>query len=145
MSDRVRRYLSEIGRRGGTRSRRTLTPEQARAMVVSREAKRAVREFEHSPLGAPGSELPGVEIVRTGLRDLARREPTIDALLVSIASPRLRQLGIRVPEVLPEPEDALFDRLEDMHGDGAHSRYNALIRRMVSFARAAAIGKRTHA
>jgi hypothetical protein len=29
-----------------------------------------------------------------------------------------------------------------MHGDGAHSRYNALIRRMVSFARAAAVAGR---
>jgi hypothetical protein len=44
-----------------------------------------------------------------------------------------------IREGLPHPEDALFDRLEETHGDGAHSRYNALIRRMVSFARAAAI------
>ena len=67
----------------------------------------------------------------------------MNALLVSIAAPRLRQLGIRVPEGLPHPEEALFDRLEEMHGDGAHSRYNALIRRMVSFSRAATIAERS--
>ena len=145
MSDPVSRYLSEIGRRGGVRSRRTLTAEQARAMVTSREAKRAAHEFEHSPLGAPDSELPGVEIVRAGLRDLARRERTSDAMLVSIASPRLRQIGIRVPEVIPQPEEALFDHLEGLHGAGAHSRYNALIRRIVSFARAAAVARRAYA
>jgi hypothetical protein len=41
----VRNYLAEIGRRGGRRSRRTLTPEQAKAMVKVREARRAFRRF----------------------------------------------------------------------------------------------------
>lgn len=142
MRDPVRQYLADIGRRGGTRSRRALAPEQARAMVARREANRALRDFERSAIGATTSDLPGVEIVREGLRDLARREPSVNALLVSIAAPKLRQIGIRVPEGLPHPEDALFDRLEEMHGDGAHSRYNALIRRMVSFAHAAAVAGR---
>lgn len=145
MNEPVRKYLAEIGRRGGTRSRRALAPEQARAMVARREANRAVREFERSAIGAPSSDIPGVEIIRAGLHDLARREPSVDALLVSIAAPRLRQLGMRVPDGWPNPEDALFDRLEQMYHDGAHSRYNALIRRMVSFARAAAIVQRSHA
>jgi len=145
MNDLVRRHMAEIGRRGGTRSRRALLPEQARAMVVSRETKRAVREFERSELGSTASDLPGVEIIRTGLRALSRRESSIDALLVSIAAPRLRQLGIRVPEGLTNPEEALFDRLEELHGDGAHSRYNALIRRVVSFARAAGVARRSRA
>lgn len=145
MKDTVRQYLSEIGRRGGMRSRRTLLPDQARAMVARREANRALREFERSAIGATTSDLPGVEIIRDGLRDLARREPSINAMLVSLAAPRLRQLGIRVHEGLAYPEEALFDRLEEMHGDGAHSRYNALIRRVVSFSRAAAIANRSHA
>jgi hypothetical protein len=145
MNDLVRRHMAEIGRRGGTRSRRALSPAQARAMVVSREAKRAVREFERSTLGSSASDLPGVEIVRTGLRDLSRRESSIDALLVSIAAPRLRQLGVRVPEGLANPEEALFDRLVERYGDGAHSRYNALIRQVVSFARAAALARRSNA
>lgn len=43
--DEVRRYLAEIGARGGRRSRRTLTPEDAREMVRVREARRAFRKF----------------------------------------------------------------------------------------------------
>jgi len=41
----TRRYLSEIGRRGGRASRRSLTTEQARAMVRLREARRSYRRF----------------------------------------------------------------------------------------------------
>jgi hypothetical protein len=45
MSERIRRYLSQIGRRGGRKSRRTLDSETARNMVRLREAKRAYRRF----------------------------------------------------------------------------------------------------
>ena len=38
---KVREYLAEIGRRGGTNSRRELSRSHARQMVVIREAKRA--------------------------------------------------------------------------------------------------------
>jgi hypothetical protein len=41
----IHRYLAEIGARGGRRSRRTLDPETARAMVRVREARRAFRRF----------------------------------------------------------------------------------------------------
>lgn len=41
----IRSYLSEIGRRGGRKSRRRLSSEDARDMVRVREAKRAFREF----------------------------------------------------------------------------------------------------
>ena len=41
----IRRYLAEIGARGGRKSRRTLTPEAARAMVRVREARRAFRRY----------------------------------------------------------------------------------------------------
>jgi len=40
VSDEVRKFLSEIGRKGGKKSRRTLTPEQAKKMVEAREKKR---------------------------------------------------------------------------------------------------------
>jgi len=36
----VRKYLAKIGSKGGKKSRRILTPEQARAMVKVREKKR---------------------------------------------------------------------------------------------------------
>ncbi len=41
----LRSYLAEIGRRGGRKSRRTLAPDTARAMVRVREARRAYRRF----------------------------------------------------------------------------------------------------
>lgn len=41
----IRRYLAEIGGRGGRKSRRRLDPETARAMVKVREARRAYRRF----------------------------------------------------------------------------------------------------
>ncbi len=44
----VRRYLQEIGRRGGIKSRRELDPVIARDMVRVREARRAFRQFRAS-------------------------------------------------------------------------------------------------
>ena len=41
----LKRYLAEIGARGGRKSRRALAPETARTMVRVREARRAFRRF----------------------------------------------------------------------------------------------------
>lgn len=41
----IRKYLRQIGRRGGLKSRRTLDAETARDMVRVREARRAFRRF----------------------------------------------------------------------------------------------------
>lgn len=41
----VREYLARIGRKGGKKSRRKLSPEDARDMVRVREARRAFRQF----------------------------------------------------------------------------------------------------
>lgn len=60
------------------------------------------------------------------------------ALLVSIGAPRLRRGGVAVPETtLDEPEHRLYFKLAEEGSDSAHSRYNALIRHLVSFERAA--------
>jgi len=48
MDRRTREYLANIGRLGGMRSRRSLSPEQARQMVRVREARRAYRRFHSS-------------------------------------------------------------------------------------------------
>ena len=45
MDGSIREYLAEIGRRGGRLSRRSLSTEEARAMVRVREARRAYRRF----------------------------------------------------------------------------------------------------
>lgn len=82
--------------------------------------------------------LPGYELVRDGLRDLGAGEETTAALLVSIGAPRLRRAGIEVPPVpYDDPEIRLYLRLSAEHDNAAHSRYNALIRTLVSFERAA--------
>ena len=62
------------------------------------------------------------------------------ALLVAIGAPRLRKLGFDVPEWQGTelPEHVLYLELARAHGNGAHSRYNSLIRRLVSFERALA-------
>jgi hypothetical protein len=86
--------------------------------------------------------LPGADIVSEGLQDLANRRETSAALLVSIGSPRLRLLGWAIPFVFEQPEERLYHRLAAEYGDGAHSRYNALIRQLVSFQRAAASANR---
>lgn len=41
----IAKYMASIGRRGGRKSRRALSPEQARTMVRVREARKAFREF----------------------------------------------------------------------------------------------------
>ncbi|HEX3391610.1 MAG TPA: hypothetical protein VHS55_03525 [Solirubrobacteraceae bacterium] len=82
-------------------------------------------------------DLPGHELVSTGLADLADGRDSEEALLVAMAAPRLRALGLEVPEWGGErPSHRLWEKLSDTDVD-AHSRYNALVRRMVSFARAA--------
>ena len=81
--------------------------------------------------------LPGHELVLRGLEDLAAGIESDEALLVSIGAPRLRQAGIDVPEAFASPEHRLYERLAAEDADAAHSRYNALVRRLVSFERAA--------
>jgi hypothetical protein len=87
--------------------------------------------------------LPGRDLIEAGLRDLLEGRVTIAALLVSIGAPRLRGLGIELPEELPEnPEHRLYALLASDESDSAHSRYNALIRKLVSFERAAECASR---
>lgn len=80
---------------------------------------------------------PGDDLVQEGLRDLRQGIESIPALLVSIGAPRLRRLGLPVPDtVIVCPEMRLYQKLAESDSDGAHSKYNALIRRLVSFERA---------
>jgi hypothetical protein len=75
--------------------------------------------------------------VSAGLRDLAAGRETEASLLVTMAAPRLRALGLDVPATVDQdPSHRLYDMLAVRDGS-AHSRYNALVGRIVSFARAA--------
>lgn len=82
-------------------------------------------------------DLPGSDLIETGIEDLSRGVESIPALLVSIGAPRLCRLGFALPPPIPSPEHRLYLRLQESDPDSAHSRYNALIRRLVSFERAA--------
>jgi hypothetical protein len=87
--------------------------------------------------------LPGNDLIVMGVEDLLHQRHTIPALLVAIGAPKLRSLGLEVPENLPStPEHRLYDLLSDSDPDSAHSKYNALIRRLVSFERAMACVKK---
>jgi len=86
-------------------------------------------------MGTDWHDIPGSALVSSGLEDLRVGKPSAEALLVAIGGPRLRRLGIPVPDI-DEPEHRLYDLLAQHDSDAAHSQYNALIRRLVSFERA---------
>jgi hypothetical protein len=89
-------------------------------------------------MAASFAALPGADLIESGLADLAQNVISAPALLVAIGAPRLRQLGIAVPATVSNPERLLYEWLARDGADGAHSRYNAMIRRLVSFERALA-------
>jgi hypothetical protein len=81
--------------------------------------------------------LPGARLIEQGASDLDAGRESAEALLVSIGAPRLRSVGIEVSMPIASPEHRLYALLAREKGDAAHSAYNALIRRLVSFERAA--------
>lgn len=84
------------------------------------------------------SELPGADLLDAGIRDLRAGVESPEALLVSIARQRLIDAGFAVPDAAEErPAHRLYDLLAADDPNDAHGRYNALLRRIVSFARAA--------
>jgi hypothetical protein len=82
--------------------------------------------------------LPGGDLVMAGLRDLQAGVESIEAALVRIGATNLRAHGFDVPtrDAQPSAEHSLYALLAGRYGNAAHSRYNALLRRLVSFERA---------
>jgi hypothetical protein len=88
--------------------------------------------------------LPGAEIVIAGIADLEAGRESVNASAVQCAAPRLRRAGLNAPSA---PRDipaahALYRQLNNEFGDGAHSRYNAILARVASFAGAAELAQR---
>jgi hypothetical protein len=83
--------------------------------------------------------LPGAEIVLPGLADLKAGRESVNASAVQAAAPRLRRAGVSAPTADGSQPAAhrLYEQLSDQLGDGAHSRYNAILARVASFAGAA--------
>lgn len=88
-------------------------------------------------------DLPGGVTVEQGLADLAAgRTGTVEALLVAVATVRLRELGIEPPAVeLTDPELALYAAL-GVRAEDPYYRYNALLRELDSFLAALADRRR---
>lgn len=90
-------------------------------------------------LSAHLERLPGSELILQGVEDVAAHRSTIAGELVKIGSPRLKACGIKVdvtPEDALDADRRLYRLLATLHGNAAHSQYNALIRQLVSFERA---------
>jgi hypothetical protein len=89
------------------------------------------------------ADLPGADLVASGIADLFAGRDSVPALLVASFATRLRRLGIEIPpHAIEEPETKLYRLIERDLGDGAHARYNALIQRVDSFASSYACAKR---
>lgn len=84
------------------------------------------------------SGLPGEALVREGLADHRAGHCTIASCLIAIARSRFLAAGLLPagsPAFLAEPERQLYRLLRQQGGD-AYSRYNALVRELVSFEQA---------
>lgn len=134
----VREQFRAYGRKGG-QTRALRMPPEARKTVAR---KAAIRRWIQVRFGAASFEaikLPGGEIIDAGLAALAAGEETIEALLVSLAAPRLNREGVPLPrELLPDADIRLYRLLERKSGDLAHARYLAYLRQAASFADACA-------
>lgn len=88
--------------------------------------------------------LPGSEIVLPGIEDLGAGRLTINAMAVQCAATRLSKLGMKAPRAEDGEPAAhrLYEELSEKLGSGAHSRYNAILRRVASFAAAAGRAQR---
>lgn len=83
-------------------------------------------------------KLPGAEIVLPGIDDLRAGRETVNALAVGAAATKLGLSDlVRHAETEEPAAHRLYLRLGDELGNGAHSRYNAILARVASFARAA--------
>jgi hypothetical protein len=83
-------------------------------------------------------DLPGAALIRQGLADFQSARRTIPACLVGISQSRLSRAGL-LPEsaeiLFAEPERQLYALLLEEGGD-AYSRYNSLLRELISFEQA---------
>lgn len=92
----------------------------------------------------PFDQLPGGDLIEQGLSDLGTGIVSVSSLLVQVGSPRLKRLGfaVEIPTILADadfPEHRLYHLLAQEGEDSAHGRYNALIRRLVSFTQAVSV------
>ena len=81
-------------------------------------------------------ELPGGDLILRGIEELATGETGEYGLLVLVASMRLTDLGLKLPQrddIIRPVNIQLYEILQGNYGIGAYSRYNALLRSLSSF------------
>ena len=136
ISQDVQNYLKTIGQKGGKARAKNMAPKarssQARMAVTSRWIKKRFGAELFANLG-----IPGAEIVDAGLKDIATGNlASVNALVVAEGRPRLRFLGVPVPDLpksLCNIRNQLFGILSEEHGDMAYPRFCALLERINSF------------
>jgi hypothetical protein len=82
--------------------------------------------------------LPGEELIRPGLEDLAAGRETAESLLIEIAQTRLREAGVPIPVIPPaalEAELRLYALLGEKYDLEAHYQFDALTQRLDKFCR----------
>lgn len=142
LPEEIRERFRRFGCVGGHRRARRMTPAERRAVARRAAMVRWTRErFGASSFDELG--LPGGDLVDAGLDALASGQVTAEALAVSLAAPRLRREGVPVATVLEDPERRLYELLAERDGDLAHARYNAWLRRLVSFADSCRLARRS--
>jgi hypothetical protein len=86
------------------------------------------------------TQYPGGDLIAKGIDDYAAGQRTVPACLVAIAASTLRQIGLPISaspvHIIQEPEHQLYELLRLESGD-AYSQYNAFLRQLTSFIRAA--------
>jgi hypothetical protein len=81
--------------------------------------------------------LPGYELIAQGLEDLRNSKDTFYSALLYSAETRLSRIGIILDGNRPDdPSMCVYKLLENEFGNGAHSKFNALNRRLLSFCKA---------
>lgn len=83
--------------------------------------------------------LPGEELICQGIEDLRERRESVESLMVQIGASRMRAAGLDIPLFSKPDIDAelrLYGLLSSQFGNEAYPRYNALLRRLISFERA---------
>ncbi|MCP5464937.1 MAG: hypothetical protein H7A33_07935 [Deltaproteobacteria bacterium] len=135
-TDPIRKYLKKIGKKGGEQRAKNLSAKarstQARKAIATRWVRKRFGASDFKSLA-----LPGAEIVDAGLNDLIEgNQVSVNALAVMELKPKLRFLGVPVPNVSFKNSSArqlLFSAMEAEHGDMAYARFCSLLERLDSF------------
>jgi hypothetical protein len=81
-------------------------------------------------------KMPGAKLVQQALADFAAGRRSAETLLLERFATRLAHVGVELPaERTPNPEHRLYELLSETESDAAHSAYNALTRRLISYMR----------